>query len=98
MQTKPDKSDSAIARLVDHHGGATKTAALIADGFHYQQVQQWVDRGWASPIHFLTLQKLMPKGMTTRDIESALVDLYGVTISHALITQVTDAVLDEARA
>ncbi|AJQ86506.1 hypothetical protein BE73_04800 [Xanthomonas oryzae pv. oryzicola] len=36
--------------------------------------------------------------MTTRDIESALVDVYGVEISHALIAQVTDAVLEEARA
>lgn len=41
---------------------------------------------------------LYAKGMTTRDIESALLDLYGVTISHTLIAQVTDAVLDEARA
>lgn len=41
---------------------------------------------------------LYAKGMTTRDIESALMDLYGVTISHSLIAQVTDAVLDEARA
>lgn len=41
---------------------------------------------------------LYAKGMTTRDIESALVELYGVTISHSLIAQVTDAVLDEARA
>ncbi len=40
---------------------------------------------------------LYAKGMTTRDIESALMDLYGVTISHSLIAQVTDAVLDEAR-
>lgn len=40
---------------------------------------------------------LYSKGLTTRDIESALVDLYGVTISHALIAQVTDAVLEEAR-
>ena len=40
---------------------------------------------------------LYAKGMTTRDIESALVDLYGVTISHALIAQVTDTVLEEAR-
>ncbi|MGH8078475.1 MAG: IS256 family transposase, partial [Lysobacter sp.] len=40
---------------------------------------------------------LYAKGMTTRDIESALMELYGVTISHALIAQVTDAVLDEAR-
>ncbi|OMO15601.1 transposase, partial [Xanthomonas oryzae] len=33
-----------------------------------------------------------------RDIESALVDVYGVEISHGLIAQVTDAVLEEARA
>lgn len=41
---------------------------------------------------------LYAKGLCTRDIESALQDLYGVTISHALIAEVTDAVLDEARA
>lgn len=41
---------------------------------------------------------LYAKGLCTRDIESALMDLYGVTISHALIAEVTDAVLDEARA
>lgn len=40
---------------------------------------------------------LYSKGLTTRDIESALMDLYGVTISHAVIAQVTDAVLEEAR-
>jgi transposase-like protein len=41
---------------------------------------------------------LYAKGLTTRDIESALKDLYGVNISHDLISQVTDAVIDEARA
>lgn len=41
---------------------------------------------------------LYAKGLTTRDIESALADLYGVTISHSLIAQVTDAVIEEARA
>lgn len=41
---------------------------------------------------------LYAKGMTTRDIEDALKDLYGVSISHDLISNVTDAVLDEARA
>lgn len=40
---------------------------------------------------------LYAKGLTTRDIESTLVDLYGVDISHSLIAQITDAVLDEAR-
>lgn len=41
---------------------------------------------------------LYAKGMTTCDIESALRDLYGVRISHALRAEVTDTVLDEARA
>lgn len=41
---------------------------------------------------------LYARGMSTRDIESALVDLYGVTVSHDVIAQVTDAVLEEVRA
>ncbi len=40
---------------------------------------------------------LYARGMTTRDIESALVDLYGVTVSHDVIARVTDAVLEEVR-
>lgn len=40
---------------------------------------------------------LYAKGMTTRDIEEALLDLYGVTLSHSVIAQVTEAVLEEAR-
>lgn len=41
---------------------------------------------------------LYARGMTTRDIEGALRELYGVEMSHALIAQVTDGVLDEVRA
>ena len=41
---------------------------------------------------------LYARGMSTRDIESALVALYGVTVSHDVIAQVTDVVLDEVRA
>ena len=37
-------------------------------------------------------------GMSTRDIESALQDLYGVTVSHSVVSQVTEAVLDEVHA
>lgn len=40
---------------------------------------------------------LYARGMTTRDIEEALVELYGVSLSHSLIAQVTDAVLDDVR-
>lgn len=41
---------------------------------------------------------LYANGLSTRDIERAVVDLYGVTISHDVIARVTDAVLDEVRA
>jgi transposase-like protein len=44
------------------------------------------------------IMALYARGMTTRDIESALVDLYGVTVSHTVISQVTDAVEDEVNA
>jgi len=41
---------------------------------------------------------LYAKGMTTRDIEHALKDLYGVEISHTVISQVTESVLEEVKA
>lgn len=41
---------------------------------------------------------LYARGMSTRDIQSQLQDLYGVEVSPTLISDVTDAVLDEVRA
>src|SRR5664279_3935348 len=38
------------------------------------------------------------RGMTTRDIQGHLEEMYGVTVSPTLISNVTDAVLDEVRA
>src|SRR5881227_2660117 len=38
------------------------------------------------------------RGMSTRDIQSHLEEMYGVEVSPALISQVTDAVLEEVRA
>lgn len=40
---------------------------------------------------------LYARGMTTRDIQAQLQDLYGVEISHNLISNVTDAVQDEVK-
>lgn len=40
---------------------------------------------------------LYARGMTTRDIQAQLQDLYGVEVSHNLISNVTDAVLDEVK-
>jgi putative transposase len=41
---------------------------------------------------------LYAHGMTTRDIQSQLEDLYGVEVSHALISNVTEAVEEERKA
>jgi len=41
---------------------------------------------------------LYARGMSTRDIETAVVDLYGVQVSHDLIARVTDGVLEEIHA
>jgi putative transposase len=41
---------------------------------------------------------LYARGMTTRDIQGQLEDLYGVEVSHSLISNVTEAVEEERRA
>ena len=38
------------------------------------------------------------RGMTTRDIQGHLEEMYGVEVSPALISDVTDAVSEEVRA
>lgn len=41
---------------------------------------------------------LYARGMTTRDIQSQIEEIYGVEVSPALISSVTDSVMDEVRA
>jgi putative transposase len=38
------------------------------------------------------------RGVTTRDIQSHLQEMYGVEVSPALISEVTDSVMEEVRA
>src|SRR5919199_4095892 len=40
---------------------------------------------------------LYARGMTTRDIQSHLEEMYGVEVSPTLISEVTDAVMEEVR-
>jgi len=67
--------DPAISRLVHHHGGPVATAAAIGGGMAYQEVQRWVRRGWASPMHILKLEPLMPPGMSIRDLYAAAAEV-----------------------
>jgi putative transposase len=41
---------------------------------------------------------LYSRGMSTRDIEAHLREIYGVSVGRDLISRVTDAVMDDARA
>jgi len=41
---------------------------------------------------------LYSRGMTTRDVQETLKDMYNAEISHSVIANVTDAVIDEVRA
>jgi len=41
---------------------------------------------------------LYARGMTVREIKSHLEEMYGAEVSPALISSVTDAVMDEAKA
>ncbi|MGB4342461.1 MAG: transposase, partial [Moraxellaceae bacterium] len=102
-----DKAEAGAKRANTRNGTSRKTVQSEVgelqietprdrDGsFEPQLVQKRQVRLAGMEDKILTLYA---KGMTTRDIEHALVELYGVTISHTLIAQVTDAVLDEARA
>lgn len=45
-----------------------------------------------------TIIGLVSRGMTTRDVQAQVAEMYGVEVSAALISRVTDGVLDELRA
>jgi transposase-like protein len=43
------------------------------------------------------IMALYSKGMTTRDIQSTVKDLYGVEVSHSLVSEVTQAVVEDVQ-
>lgn len=58
----------AITRLVEHLKGPAKVSQLLGGKPVYQEIQRWVSRGWASPMHILALEPHLPPGMTIRDL------------------------------
>lgn len=58
----------AIVRLVKHHGGASKVSQMLGGKPVYQEIQRWLGRGWASPMHILSLKPLLLDGMTVEDL------------------------------
>lgn len=101
------KADADSARSNRRNGVGTKTVkgefgALEIDtprdrdgSFEPQLVKKRQTRLTGMEDKILALYA---KGVTTRDIEHLMHDLYGVEISHTVISQITDGVLDEVRA
>jgi hypothetical protein len=75
---------SAIARLVAHHEGPTNVARMLGGAVSYQQVGSWVARGWASPMHILRLEPLLPAGMSIRDLHLDRPDAAPVAAANQL--------------
>lgn len=65
-----DAQDSAIGRLVAHHDGPTEVSRLLGGKPAYQEIQRWVSRGWASPMHIFRLKPLLPRGMKLEDLNA----------------------------
>lgn len=61
---------SAIAKLVAHHKGPTAVSVKLGGTPVYQEVQRWVRRGWASPMHIFRLKPLLPRGMKLEDLNA----------------------------
>lgn len=60
--------ESAIAKVVAHNGGPVALARELGENLAYQEVQRWVRRGWASPMHILRLKPLLPAQITVDDL------------------------------
>ena len=63
-----DPKQPAIARLVAHHNGPVALSTLLGGVPVYQEIQRWVKRGWASPMHLFKLEPHLPPGMELRDL------------------------------
>jgi hypothetical protein len=66
------KSDhsSAIARLVARHNGASALSRALGGRPVYQEIQRWVKRGWASPMHIFRLEPYLLAGMSLHDLHA----------------------------
>lgn len=100
----PKDVESLYSQMLQHMINRSLEAEIRAH-LGYERHESAEDRAGSnrrngkSGKQVLTVGKLHIETLRARadTVESALADLYGVEISHTLIAQVTDAVLDEVR-
>jgi putative transposase len=90
------RNGSTPKTLVTEHGEVAIDAPRDRDGsFEPQIVRKRQRRFQGFDEKILALYS---RGLSTRDIQAHLRDIYGVNVSPELISNVTDAVMDDARA
>jgi putative transposase len=90
------RNGSTPKRLVTEHGEVAIDTPRDRDGsFEPKIVRKRQRRFEGFDDKILALYS---RGLSTRDIESHLRDIYGVSVGRDLISRVTDAVMDDARA
>lgn len=70
MAEKPNPETPAIVRLVEHHGGPVALSTKMGGTPVYQEIQRWVQRGWASPMHLFKLKPHLPRGMKLEHLDA----------------------------
>ena len=90
------RNGSTPKRLITEHGSVGIDTPRDRDGsFEPRIVRKRQRRFEGFDDKILALYS---RGLSTRDIEAHLADIYGVKVGRDLISRVTDAVMDDARA
>ena len=90
------RNGSTPKRLIGEHGEVPIDTPRDRDGSFSPKIVRKRQRrfeGFDDKI-----LALYSRGLSTRDIEAHLADIYGVKVGRDLISRVTDAVMDDARA
>jgi putative transposase len=94
--TANTRNGSTAKRLVTEHGEVPIDTPRDRDGSFSPQIVRKRQRrfeGFDDKI-----LALYSRGLSTRDIEAHIAEIYGVHVGRDLISRVTDAVMDDARA
>jgi putative transposase len=90
------RNGSTPKRLITEHGAVAIDAPRDRDGSFEPKIVRKRQRrfeGFDDKI-----LALYARGLSTRDIEAHIAEIYGVHVGRDLISRVTDAVMDDARA
>ena len=90
------RNGSTPKRLITEHGEVPIDTPRDRDGSFEPQIVRKRQRRFEGFDE--KILALYSRGLSTRDIEAHIAEIYGVHVGRDLISRVTDAVIDDARA